>query len=750
MDILKDTPLEVGYLVWQVRPPRPSLTVVAKATFALVDGGSCTLAEEQHPVTGPVFYEDDPQRSMRLDTDLAVWKIRGECFLAGTCHPPGGKPVPTSAVSFRVGPVSKTLAVFGERTWTKLGVLSAPKPFTAMPLCYERSFGGPDHDANPLGSALPNVEDPKELITSPRSRPKPAGAFPIPPQWKSRLKRAGRYDKKWLAQRWPYFPEDFDGSFFNAAPEDQWIEGFWRGDEEIVLQNLHPEHPQLRTRLPGLRARVFLQEKDTGFREVPLRLDTLTVDADAGVVLALWRGMVEVRTEALEEVEALYLAHEPAGAPLDVEAHRARFQQKLAEREQEDEGFKPEEPPPTPLVVEVERPASAKPKPAAAAQPPDIDIEAKLRELNGLPDKEPAPAAVKPPPPGSVEELRKALAAVGMADTPEGKALLADLDPPDEPTEKMEFTLEREPRERFLQRLKDKQSLAGQDWSGIDLSGLDLRRVDLSGAILQGCSLRKAQLDEARLEEAVLSGVELTGASLRGACLDKADLTGVRASSVRFDGASLQGATLNGGDFTGASFEKARCAGAEFVKARLSKVDLRGACLDEADLTEARLEEARLEGASLQDTELAGADATRANFDGANLTQLRASRGVRMAQASFKRVQAAGSRWGGAMLDEADFSFSELERADFSEASLVKARFSGCNVPHARFASARMVGAAMLKANVFQGLFEAADLSHADLRGANLHGAEFWKARMDSTRLELAILTKTKLADRRS
>jgi uncharacterized protein YjbI with pentapeptide repeats len=744
MDVVKDTVMEVGYLVWQVRPPRPSLTVVAKATFALTADGLCTLAKEQLPVSGPVFYEDDPQRSMRLDTDLAVWKIRGECFLAGTCYPPGGKPASTSAVAFQVGKVSKTLAVFGDRTWSSLGVLSAPKPFTAMPLSYERSFGGPGIDANPLGSPVPNIEDPRELITSPRSRPKPAGAFPIPPDWKSRIKRAGRYDKKWLATRWPYFPEDFDGSFFNAAPEDQWLEGFWKGDEEIVLQNLHPRQAVLRTRLPGLRARVFLMEKGTGFRELPLRLDTITVDADAGLAFALWRGMIEVKTESLEEVEFVYLAHEPLSAPLTPEAHKARFEQKLAEREKEEKDFEPEAPPPTPAPPAV---AAAAPE----AEPAALDLselEAKLKKLIPVPPPEPVDPKAAPPAAQSVERLWKAFAAIGVEPSKEVQALLAEAEAPDDATEPI--LVEVEPRERLLRRLKAKESVAGQDWSGADLSGLDLSRVDLTGAILQGCSLRGAKLDEAKLGGAILAGADLTEASLRRASLEDADLTLVRAAASHFEEALLEGATLNGGDFSGASFQKAKCASAQLVKVRLSKGDLREACLDEADLSEARLEEARLEGASLQDTDLSGADATGANFDGANLTQLRASPGVRMARASFKRVQAAKSRWGGAMLDEADFSFSELARADFSGASLVKARFNGCNVPNSRFMGARMVGTSMIKANVFEGLFEAADLSHADLRGANLFGAEFWKAQTSSTRLELAILTRTKLADRAS
>ncbi|MFL5344438.1 MAG: DUF2169 domain-containing protein [Hyalangium sp.] len=747
MHILKDTVMEVGYLIWQVRPPRPSLTVVAKATFALVPEEPCTLAAEQHPVTGPLFHEDDPERSMRLDTDLAVWKTRGECFLAGTCHPPGGKPAQTSAVSFQVGKVAKTLAVIGDRTWSSLGVLSAPKPFTAMPLCYERSFGGPGIDANPLGSPVPNIEDPRNLITSPRSRPKPAGAFPVLPDWKSRLKRAGTYDKKWLSQRWPYFPEDFDGSFFNAAPEDQWIEGFWRGDEELVLQNLHPKHSVLRTRLPALRARSFLVEKGTGFREVPLRLDTISVDADAGLVFVLWRGMVEVKTEALEEVDFLYLAHEPLAAPLSQEAHQARFEQKLVEREKEDEDFEPEAPPPSPAPEVVAAPPSEEPEPPLA---PEAEAALKALIASAPPEASDSEDDTKgaPAPKETAAALRKSFAAAGLEKDKAVQELLAGLEVPEAAPGAVASPSEENPRERFLQSVKAKKSVAGGDWTGADLSGMDLRGMDLTGAILQGASLREARLDEAKLEGAILAGAELTKASLRGACLDGADLTGVRATFAIFAEASLEGATLSGGDFSEASFKKAQCAGAEFVEARLLKVDLREACLDEADLTGARLEEARLDGASLQDAELAGVDASRACFDGANLTQLRASRGVRMAQASFKRVQAAHSRWGGAFLDEVDFSFSELERADFSGASLVKARFSGCNVSHGRFASARMVGASMLKANVFEGLFEAADLSHADLRGANLFGAEFWKAQTASTRLEQAILTRTKLAGR--
>lgn len=757
MELVKDTTMEVGYLLWQIRPPRPGLTLIAKATFSLVGGGPCMLAQEQQPVCGPTFYEDDPQQSLRLDSDFAVWKPRAECFLAGTCHVPGGRPAPSLAIKFQVGPVSKTLAIWGDRSWSRLGGMSAPQPFTSMPLRYERCFGGPDCDDNPLGRGmeglLPNIEDPRHLITSPGSRPRPAGAFPIPPHWKSRLRRAGSYDEQWLAQRWPWFPEDFDGSFFNAAPEDQQIEGFWRGDEEIVLQNLHPQHPLLRTRLPGLRARGFLSMREGGFREVPLRLDTLTVDAEEGLVFALWRGLIEVETESLEEVDFLYLAHEPVGEPMPLEAHRARFEQRLAEREQEDEEFQPEPIPPPAVPMEF---GAAPPASEAPEEPDPVEeLEARLREALGplepKPELETPPAVQAATPAEAAAALRQVLAAHGMQPDEETEALLAELEASTQPDEEpSQPASEPNPRERLVQRLEAGESVAGEDWSEADLSGLDLRGVDLRGALLQGCSLREARLDEARLEGTNLSGSDLTGASLRAATLNGADLTGVRAASAHLEGAILEDALLSEGDFAEASFAKARCTRCELSQASLPWVDLRGACLDEAELTGARLEGARLEGASLQDAELADVEATGASFNGANLTRLRASPGARMARASFQRVQAADSLWGGALLDEADFSFSELARADFSGASLVRTCFNGCNVPHGRFAGARMAGASMLEANVFQGLFESADLSQADLRGANLYEAEFWKARTDSTRLELAILHRTKLAGGRS
>ncbi|WP_232796079.1 DUF2169 family type VI secretion system accessory protein [Citrobacter rodentium] len=52
---------------------------------------------------------------------------------------------------------------------------------------------------------------------------RPAGLGITGRSWQPRLARAGTYDHSWLTQRHPYLPQDFEFSYWNAAPEDQQI-----------------------------------------------------------------------------------------------------------------------------------------------------------------------------------------------------------------------------------------------------------------------------------------------------------------------------------------------------------------------------------------------------------------------------------------------------------------------------------------------------------------------------------------------
>ena len=71
MKLLTDTPFQVGIIPSLMRPPKPSLLVVVKGTFDLCDGSSVVIAENQTPLSGDVYDDEDPTRSLVYPSDFA-------------------------------------------------------------------------------------------------------------------------------------------------------------------------------------------------------------------------------------------------------------------------------------------------------------------------------------------------------------------------------------------------------------------------------------------------------------------------------------------------------------------------------------------------------------------------------------------------------------------------------------------------------------------------------------------------------
>ncbi len=351
MEIIKDTELELGTRIWSLDPPQPFLLLVMKATFDLTSGDVARPAPEQDPCVKDLPQERGPDGTLRYASDFAFDKPRAEVLLMGDCHAPEGEAVTQLVAKLRVGDVGRSFAVFGDRFW-KWGMLGRaptdPAPFTSMPLRWSRAFGGPGSEDKPVGLGigkgrsgavfLPNLEDPEALIRSPWNKPKPAGAFPIPADWKARITLFGTCDQRWRETRHPFFPEDFDPAYYNVAPPELRRDAPFRGDESIELKNLVRGHPRISTRLPGLRARAFVEwdgERGGAFDEVPLGLDTVTLDTDRGLALCLWRGRVDLPGEALEPtgVARIFAMDEHLSAETPVERCRERMELKLVERE---------------------------------------------------------------------------------------------------------------------------------------------------------------------------------------------------------------------------------------------------------------------------------------------------------------------------------------------------------------------------------------------------------------------------------
>jgi hypothetical protein len=301
------------------------LLVVAKASFSL-EGGRLEPVDADIALADR--YRGDPTRSSLLAAgEVVLAKPRPDLLLSGSAYPsrPGEA---TGHVRFRVGGWSKDAVVFGDRTWTR-GVAGlrpgAPRPFDAIPLIYERAFGGSDLSAqlecaeNPVGvgltdcrvdGPLPNLEHPRHRLDAPGDRPPPCAFGPIPPHWQPRRGLAGTFDAAWQRERMPLAPRDADPRAAQVAPPDQVLSTALRGDEEVELRGVRPGGASLQFRLPGLHLRVTVQD---GERRVtpPAALDTLHVDADALRLDLTWRASLSVH-ERLDEIA--WIRVEPSGA----------------------------------------------------------------------------------------------------------------------------------------------------------------------------------------------------------------------------------------------------------------------------------------------------------------------------------------------------------------------------------------------------------------------------------------------------
>ncbi len=742
-------------MVGLIRFPGHSLTLIVKGTFDLAPDEVASIAEQQLAPTGDEYYEDDEEAtgSIRYSTDFAYAKPRADLLLVGRCYPPNGQAAAACRTTFQVGEKTSALAVFGQRDWSA----TQPLPFEYMELRYENSFGGEGYKKNPAGKGIgplaegpqqgfypiPNIEGIDNRITSQGSRPEPAGFGPLAAGWEQRFSKVGTYKGDYKDKRWPWFPEDFDWGYFNAAPQAMQLDGFLRGDEPLYFENLDPQVANFKARLPGVRPRCFLKTARTEnqppeFAEVPLVLDTLWVDMDTRKLVLVWRGWTDVEAEDYPELETLFIAAEwlekEAGT---VEFYNQRMKQVIAELEA---AWDPE----------MEEPAAVQEEVGTAAGQADSDdhdegyeqLRAMLVEAGIDPDN---------PPPLSKEAEQEAQRILAKIDQAEEE----QVQPDDESQQAGKLT-----RETVMQRLAQGESLEGEDLSGLDLSGLDMRgaalslanleeaklvnsnlaEADLTGARMKAADLSEADLSSANLAGADMSSVALHSANLTGADLEKARLTGANLAQACLDSAVLEGAAIQLATLTGVSAVEA-----VFIGADLTGSSLKGGLFEYADFTDAVLERANFDGAKLIQATFERANAAGANMTNTDMTGLRASGGVNFSGACFRQAMAKESNWEAANLTGADFSGAEMEGAYFGSACLERANLDAANMKFSRFPKANLSGATLTRMNLFQGSLEKAQLSGADISGSNMYGVEFLDAAIEGLTGSNVNLKMTKL-----
>ena len=315
------TPFSAGQYLLADESGADVLTIVVKATYAITGTSTVELAEEQAEIlAAPEHYGEPETSSIKCDSEVCFVKPATDAVLIGHAHsnPEDREKID---VSLSIGPLRKTVRVFGNRCWkTRLGLRWAtrPEPFEKIPLTYEHAFGGwyrvgddpSKHtcDArNPVGRGfvprkhkgvpgeflLPNLEDPAHLLRRPGDCPTPAGFGFIAPGWLPRSRFAGTYDEGWQRNRMPLLPEDFDRRYFSAAHPDLVAPGFLRGGEPVEITNAS-SRGTLRFLLPKVTPEAVVMFKDGNRQAIEMKLDTVIINTDEDLLFLIWRAHVSV------------------------------------------------------------------------------------------------------------------------------------------------------------------------------------------------------------------------------------------------------------------------------------------------------------------------------------------------------------------------------------------------------------------------------------------------------------------------
>jgi uncharacterized protein YjbI with pentapeptide repeats len=808
---------EVGWLVWRVveaagqaddgTTDALTATFFVRAEFRLRHGEAGESITDPPIVCSGDVPHAEARQGLAYPTDYVPYKPLGEWMAIGTAHNAGWGDPHKFGARVRIGDHAKLVDVVGDRSWQPTLLRWEPGPagaIDAVPLTYDRAWGGAAHAANPLGrgqagDAMHNLEIPGAWVDSRSSPALPAGFGPLPSTWSQRKQWMGKYNARWIRDHWPWLPPDFDVRFFMAAPEDQWVDGYFRGDEPIVLEQMHPVHAVYQSRLPGVRARCFVSQRsgagaagklgqwgeELQFREVPLHLDTVWIDADQEKLVLAWRGCMPVASLKLLDVEHLLAVLEPLDEPdrglpffegllaaeltpaerfpqVDAAAVRAQIDAALAKAAKERADLEA-------MTAETRAKAEA----AMAAKQEEAAATAREQGIDWQPPDAAAIAAAPKTLQEGIAALQQQLAELEaftgfdvtqeiatvkqcIAETEEAAALVAAF--PDKMRAHEQKILSQIPPELLaVRKLPDGQpidleaarangfakfDLAGVDFSGLDLSGIDFREARLTGAKLVRTTLAKADFTGANL-----TGVDLTGADLRSATLDGADLTGAVVPYTRWAGASLSGARLSGLQLSGADFTGVRGFRTDFSNAMLAEACFANSNLEKAYFYKAIVQRADFSGASLRAADFDSAHAAGIVLQGADLTNLRAQLKADFTGAIMAGAVANESAWGTSILDGADFRDASLRRAQFSEASLRGAMFDDCNLANAVFDDADLEQAMLMHANLLRATFDRANLTNARLDGSNLFEAGLWETRLEGATYAGANVKRTRLAE---
>ncbi len=732
------------------------------------------------------FWMARPEAAGPLDE--GVLRARAEYLVSGIAYPHGtdGR---ACAVEAQVGQLSKRLLVFGDRYWEG-HQHTKPLAFSALPLTWERAYGGAGVPENPTGKGtsavaqdgaryhwLPNIEDPSKLMTSPGDRVSPVGFGPIDTMWPQRTRYQGTYDETWLKTQFPAIAENTDWRYFNVAPPDQQQDQPFTGTESYAFGNLHPTQARLSGQLPGLRVRAFVTHRtgqEEKFKEIKTRLNTLWFFPDAERAILVFQGMHEIAEDDGADILHLLSAVEYLDQPRPAEHYLHVRDKRLDKENGAIEALREDDLMPSDLVVPLidfaprEHRALGRGRRRAEAERTKARAEVASHGLN--PDQH-APAVkgeaipeirnlddllrVRADMDQRLEKMKRQAEAEKAKSLGEAKAVFE--------REGKDFSLiEREmagletrgPPKPFADELIQSfhGHMVGQTNKAV-LSELEHMATDKAlhtqwrtGETRQLMAYRmtahyQAPADRAQGEAAQAKRREVLARQSAGGDFRGWDLTGADLSGMDLSGANLEGALMERANLTGTTLRNANLRHAVLAHADLVSTQCQQTVFTDANLGGARIEKADFENADLKGAIFAKARLAQVSWRNARIDD------VRLEEARIDGLDCSGARSEQLVsfykLDLRSFNFSQarIRLAAFIECDVRGVDFSGAVFEKCAFVTVKAAGTRFRGMRIDSGCFvQQCDLSGADFNGASLSRMSFRGALLAGAQLEGAVL----------
>jgi hypothetical protein len=335
------TPFRAEIFVHVDKTARKHCVLVVKATFNVGAACECGPADDQIAFTfADDHYGEPGATAIRYECDFVPIKPKCDVLLDAEAWTRGGRRMTSVDVTFRGPGINKRAIVVGNRRWDSGGFgigASDPAPFERMPLAWDRAFGGSDTSnaetrkngselrnlvgrgfhlnadrRTIIGRRLPNIEEPQRPMRAWSDKPDPIGFGPVGRNWQPRLSFAGTYDQKWMDERLPFLPDDFDDRYFQAAPLDQQVTRLDAG-AAFSCVNMTPDDRPFVVRLPAFEipARFWFADR---LQHFIVSADTVILQPAERRVILLGRTSVPLprKAQALREIQVGAAKRTPA------------------------------------------------------------------------------------------------------------------------------------------------------------------------------------------------------------------------------------------------------------------------------------------------------------------------------------------------------------------------------------------------------------------------------------------------------